>query len=450
MQLRLTEKAIADLKPPTNRAQDYYFDTEDRGFALVVGRTGARTFIVRGRVAGRKVKVTIGAASPGPWNVVRARKRARELLVEMTKGVNPNAGKRAAAGAAGGLTLREALELHLGEMRDNNKRAISIHTVKYDVERLLAAVLDQPLAELTVEAVQRIKEHGRAHRTQTNRLLAHLSAIWNTARRLRRSSFTAENPVGRHGVAKYALTGEHEPERPRVKDADLPEWHRRVRMLSSAVRRDLQMLTLFTGLREANSTTIRWEIIDWERGGFVIPMSKTTPFTIPFGPTVREILEARRTENPIIFAEHGDGGFVFPTLDNDGNVIAIHETTERKHDTVAPPWRKHGPAPSPYTPTGARVLFLPGFHSLRRTFLSVADDLGVPRHVQMLLSNHSFGGRDVHEDYLRAEWSRLVEWVERIDQALWVRLGGRRARRPALSAAAGREPLLLPAGSTSA
>jgi len=49
------------------------------------------------------------------------------------------------------------------------------------------------------------------------------------------------------------------------------------------------------------------------------------------------------------------------------------------------------------------VLFLPGFHTLRRTFLSVADDIGVPRHVQMLLSNHSFGGRDVHENYLRAE-----------------------------------------------
>jgi len=46
------------------------------------------------------------------------------------------------------------------------------------------------------------------------------------------------------------------------------------------------MLALFTGLRDSNATTLREEIIDWKRGGFVIPMSKTTPFTIPFGPTV--------------------------------------------------------------------------------------------------------------------------------------------------------------------
>lgn len=430
MQIKLTEKSLAAIAPPKDAAQAYYWDTDDAGFGVVVGRTGARTFVVRARVNGNLLKVKIGAASPGPWSVAGARRRAKELLGEMAKGVNPSARERA---NRGGITLREALELHVAEMLDNNKREISIRTVKYDVTRLLERELDQPLAELSVEAVQKIKERGRKHRTQTNRLLAHLSAIWNTARRLRRSTFTAENPVGRLGVAKYALTGEHEPERPRIRDADLPEWFRRVNMLSNSIRRDLQMLTLFTGLRDANATTLRWEIVDWERGGFVIPMSKTTPFTIPFSPTVREILDGRHAENSFVLAEKGDGGWVFPTTDTDGNVVALGETKERKHDTVAPPWQKHGPAPAPYEPTGSRVLFLPGLHTLRRTFLSVADDAGVPRHVQMLLSNHSFGGRDVHEDYLRAEWSRLVAWVEQIDRALWERIGGRRPRRSPLS-----------------
>jgi integrase len=446
MHLKLTEAAIEAIRAPIDKAQAYYFDTEASGFALVVGRTGAKTFVVRARIAGRQVKVTIGAPSPGPWNVVRARKRARELLVDMANGINPNV-QRAGAEPAEGLTLREARDLHLAEMRDKNRREVSIRTLDYDVGRLLVAELDQPLANLTVEAVQLIKERGRKYRTQTNRLLAHLSAIWNTARRLRRSTFTAENPIGRHGIAKYALAGEHEPERPRIKDADLPEWFRRVGMLSSAIRRDLQMLTLFTGLRDANATTLRWEIIDWHRHGFVIPMSKTTPFTIPFGPTVRDILEARQRENPFVLAERGDAGFVFPTLDTNEEVVAIAETKERRHDKIAPPWLKHGPAPQPYKLTGKRVLFLPGLHTLRRTFLSVADDLGVPRHVQMLLSNHSFGGRDVHEHYLRAEWSRLVEWVEKIDHALWVRLGGRTQRRPTLPPR-GREPLLLPVATT--
>src|SRR4051812_12256027 len=100
MKLKLTERAIETIVPPTNKAQEYYFDTDDRGFVLVVGRTGAKTFVVRRRVGGRKVKVTIGAAQPGPWNVVRARRRAKELLVEMAQGVNPNA-RRTEASAKG-------------------------------------------------------------------------------------------------------------------------------------------------------------------------------------------------------------------------------------------------------------------------------------------------------------------------------------------------------------
>lgn len=431
MQLKLTEKAIEAIVAPTDAAQAYYWDTEDTGFGLVVGRTGAKTFVVRARVSGRKVKVTIGAASPGPWTVARARRRAKELLGEMAGGVNPNAdaaGDQADAPAPVGITLREAMELHLGEMTDEGSREISRKTIRDDVTRLLVDELDRPLAELTVEAVQKIKERDRKHRSQTNKLLAHISAIWNTTRRLRRSTFTGENPVGALGVTKFSMTGENARERPKIADGDMPEWYRRVHMLSNSIRRDLQMLTLFTGLRDANATTLRFEIVDWNRGGFVIPMSKTTPFTIPFGSTVREILEARRAENQMIFTA-GDGGWVFPTTNEEGRVIPVDETKERRRDTVAPPWLKHGPARQPYVPTGKRLAFLPGLHTLRRTFLSVSDDLGVPKHVQMLLSNHSFASRDVHEEYLRAEWARLVEWVNAIDEALWTRLGGRRPRQ---------------------
>lgn len=430
MQLKLTEKAIEAINLPSDAPQAYYWDTDDTGFGLVVGRTGVKTFVVYARVGKAKVKVKIGQASPGPWNVARARRRAKELLGEMAAGVNPN--PRRNPTGAGEITLRQAMDLHIGEMVDNNKREISRRTVKYDVTRLLERELDRPLAELTVEAVQKIKERGRAHRTQTNRLLAHISAIWNTTRRLRRTTFAGENPIGRLGVAKYALTGEHKPDQPSVRQEDMPEWFRRVGLLSQ-IRRDLQMLVMFTGLRDANASRLRWEVVDWKRGGFVIPMSKTTPFTIPFSQTVREILEARRAENPIVFAEKGDGGWIFPTVNDDGQVVAIAETKERRRDTVAPPWLKHGPARGPYTPTGKYLLFLPGLHALRRTFLSVADDAGVPKHVQMLLSNHSFAGRDVHEEYLRAEWSRLVAWVGHIDDELWSRMGGRQRCQPRIT-----------------
>ena len=107
------------------------------------------------------------------------------MLADAARGIDRNAEKRAAAAAiSGAITLRQALALYGNELRDNQKAAPSIRTVEYDVPRLLAKEMDRPLAELTVEAVQRIKERGRAHKMQTNRLLAHISAIWNTTLRL--------------------------------------------------------------------------------------------------------------------------------------------------------------------------------------------------------------------------------------------------------------------------
>src|SRR4026208_429020 len=69
----------------------FYWDTELRGFALVVG-VRTRTFVVQKDVRGRSVRVTIGRL--GAWTVEQARKRARELIVQMDTGVNPNETER--------------------------------------------------------------------------------------------------------------------------------------------------------------------------------------------------------------------------------------------------------------------------------------------------------------------------------------------------------------------
>ena len=315
-------------------------------------------------------------------------------------------------------TLREGLALHVAEMKDAGKRDRSIETIEYDVPRLMSAWLDRPPSDLTVETVQRIKEQQKKHKTQTNRLLAHISAIWNTTRRLRRSSFSGDNPVGRLGVQKFSL----DPEQPRIEEEDMPEWLRRVEALSNPIRRELQLTALFTGMRTENVTKIRWESVDWERGGLFVTRSKTTPFTIPLSTTVMEILKRRRDQNEIVFEKYRrDRGWVFPAL-SDEEKVAIAECKERRYDTVAPPWTKDGPTKSKYKPTGDRVLHLPGFHTLRRTFLSVAHECGVTKLDQHLLSNHAFGGRDVHDDYVRQAFPHLRQLVDKIDSALWYRL----------------------------
>lgn len=69
-----------------------YWDTECTCLGLRVGRSGQRSFLVQKTVGGRSRKVRIGDASK--WLVNEARARARELIVAMDKGKDPNAEKR--------------------------------------------------------------------------------------------------------------------------------------------------------------------------------------------------------------------------------------------------------------------------------------------------------------------------------------------------------------------
>ena len=52
--------AVADLPLPTERPQILHWDTKHTGFGVVVSRTGTRTFIVEGRVDGKKTRKAIG------------------------------------------------------------------------------------------------------------------------------------------------------------------------------------------------------------------------------------------------------------------------------------------------------------------------------------------------------------------------------------------------------
>jgi hypothetical protein len=139
--LKLTEKSIAALAPSTTHArscpggecacplQSYYWDTELVGFGVVVGRTGIKTFIARAWVGTKRRRVKIGVAGAPRtdghrWTVALARVEARQLLGRMSAGEDPNAGKRATSAPppGAGPTLRQAMELHVTNMRAGRNR----------------------------------------------------------------------------------------------------------------------------------------------------------------------------------------------------------------------------------------------------------------------------------------------------------------------------------------
>jgi hypothetical protein len=90
--VKLNENTMKTLRIPTDAAQAYYWDKELMGFGVVVGKTGSKTFMVRGRVkaTGERIKVKIGAYNAPRddkhvWSVELAREEAKVLLGQMAR-----------------------------------------------------------------------------------------------------------------------------------------------------------------------------------------------------------------------------------------------------------------------------------------------------------------------------------------------------------------------------
>ena len=84
--IRLNEKSVREAEPV--KGKDYQiFDTEVRGFAICIYRSGSRAFTVDYRSAGRQRRMTIGRWPE--WSTTAARERAKDLRREIDAGADP-------------------------------------------------------------------------------------------------------------------------------------------------------------------------------------------------------------------------------------------------------------------------------------------------------------------------------------------------------------------------
>jgi hypothetical protein len=237
--IRITKSAI-DTLPRPERGQQLYFDTDIKGFGVVVGRT-AKTYIAQRNVNGRTVRVTIG--KHGVFTPDEARRDARELLVQMARGENPVALRRAARTAA--LTLADAFaDFQVARTGLKDK---TLSTYKRMIEGLLGDWRAKPLAEINGDMIARrhldlAKCHGQPTANVAMRVFR---SIYNFARAA--NSTLPENPVRRLSQSRSWF-----PERRRrtyIRVGELSAWYRGVRALDNAAARDYLRLILFTGMR---------------------------------------------------------------------------------------------------------------------------------------------------------------------------------------------------------
>jgi integrase len=303
-------------------------------------------------------------------------------------------------------TLQEAIDEHVRNMEAKHCTPKTIAQLKDELGRHTADWLTWPLARITrkdcIEKHRKITKDSGPY--AANRMVRELRAVWNSARRL----FEKLPP---HPLVGVTLNKEHRRREP-IPFTDLPTWGEKVDAMQNHVRRDYQWFVLLTGSRQTAARTLRWENVDFDKGTVHFSKPKggvDRAFTIPLCAHLLAVLAKRKLANRIL-CPGGDKGWVFPTFDRDGNVMAM----------VDPKVTKYADQPDG---TVKKVGSLPSPHRLRDTWATAANESGVDFLTIQVLMNHSLPNGSVTAGYMRPSVEHLRLGVERVAKFLLVKAG---------------------------
>lgn len=370
MKSKITQALVERGPTPERGKSVLHADTEMRGFYLIVTPT-KRSFYVQSLVNGKQVRTKLG--DHPSMDAKQARDLARKTLVEMRGGANPNEERRKAK--ARGITLRDALDLHLAA------KPLSPRTkedYRYCCDQYLPDWLDKALAELGADRAgvrERHRKITEKHGASTaDTVFRIFRAVYN--RGLREHPELPGNPtanVDYHGLRRRKVDS----------NADkLRAWGKAVLALHP-VRRDLHLFMILTGMRRTSACEARIDDLDLDTKRLHVPKPKggaQRAFDLPLSGPLADLLGQRQSESPRL---HRKSPWLFPADSKSGHVaeVAQHELGGL---------------------TG---------HALRHTYATLALQAGVPIAELKFLLNHAAG--NVTMGYLNPSLDHLRGYQER-------------------------------------
>ncbi|MDO9427357.1 MAG: integrase arm-type DNA-binding domain-containing protein [Methylobacterium sp.] len=358
--MRLTKTSVESLSLPAGKGELYAWDDTLTGFGVKLNRGGSRNFLIQYRAAdGKTRRVVVGRV--GTLTLDEARRRARELLVEVQSGGDPHADK-AAAKAGGGVTLGSVVDLYLRQAAGRLKPR-SFEQVERHLRRDWAPLVALPVnvVKRADVAVQLTALAADGYGVKANRARSALSALYTWAMG---EGIADQNPV----------IGSNKPAVERSRERVLSEDE--VRAVWFACRDDaysrIVRLLLLTGQRRDEVGSIADTELDLNRAVWTIPGERTkngVTHEVPLSTLALDTLagQDRIAGRALVF---GAGTGAFSGWSN---------SKERLDKRIAasgfamPPWR---------------------LHDLRRTAATMmADQLAVAPHVVEAILNHVSGHR---------------------------------------------------------
>jgi integrase len=414
MSTRLTAKTVENIRPGATRRE--VPDGEIRGMYLVVQPSGAKSYVLRYRHAGKPRKLTIGPAEMG---LGEARKLAASARVAIATGKDPagekTSGKAAVKEAAheARRAKRNAVEAAVAEFVDKHVRRNNKPSTAKEYERLLEKEIVAPwrgrrLADISRRDVNMLLDDivDRGAPIGANRILAILRKFcrWAVARE-----------IIEHSPCEGVMMRSAESPRDRVlDDHELRLVWQAAGTLSWPFEPVVKLLVL-TGARRGEVAGMAWAEVDLERKLWSLPAQRVKnkrPHALPLSSPAVDILSALpRIENR--------GGFVFPA----GFTRQATQGPVPVSGFSAPKRRLDRAIAKLAEAEGLPPIAQFGFHDLRRSSASGMAKLGVDLHVIERCLNHAsgtFGGfvgvyqKHKFEDAMRRAMDAWGAHVERL------------------------------------
>jgi len=371
MKTKITQ-AFVERIPLSPERNATYTDCDLHGFMLIVGATGKR-YYAQTLVNGRQVRVKVG--DHPTLNAREAREAARQRLASMKAGTDPNEDKRRAR--ARGLTLRQALELHIAA---KDRSPVTVEGYRYQLKQYLADWLDKPLTNIGTDRTGVRERHrritARHGRTSADLTMRVLRAVYN--RGLREHPDLPPNPcknVDFHGIRRREVHATAE---------QLRAWGEALTTLTP-IKRDLNLFMILTGMRRTATIEARIEHFDEERGCLRVPNPKggeRRAFDLPLSGALIDLVRRRVAENRMLYP---GSPWLFPSHSGSGHVAEVRD--DALGEFVG--------------------------HALRHLYATLALEAGVPIAELKFLLNHAVSSGGVTMGYLHPSLDHLRGWQEK-------------------------------------
>lgn len=278
-----------------------------------------------------------------------------------------------------------------------NLKPVTVRNYRDRLNSHLKDWLHMPIEEITKDMVEERHRsiQGRAIANSTMRTLRALM-FYAAVKYEDRSGFPLIkiNPVSR--LTEVRAWHRDKRRKTVIKVTDIKPWMRAVLGLDNATIRDFLLLLMFTGMRRREALELRWTEVNLVAGEITLRDTKNgEDCTIPLCNYIWNVLALR--------SQGARSEFVFPGTDPNKPITAAH----RSYTLVA---------------NRAGVPFCP--HDLRRTFITIADELDIKNEVIKALVNHKT--KDMTEGYMVRSTERLRRASNQIADAILLYAGLKR------------------------